>query len=370
VDYSFSEKQEMMRASARDFLARECPLRLVRQAETGDKGFPIALWKKLADLGWPGLLIPEEYGGSGGTLLDLVVILEETGRVLLPVPLITTVAGALGVLWGGSDDLRRMILPRIAGGQIVVTLAVEEPEAAGGVRFQVARDGGSLHIAGTKVFVPDALMAQYIVCTAETGGGPDEISMLLVEADVPGVTRRLLKTISGTRLYEVAFDNVRVPGNGLLGRFSEGKELADRVLRHAAVAECAWMVGAARRAFEMAVEYVKTREQYGRPIATFQTVQHQCADMAVDLRAAEYVTYQAGWKLSKYPDSAWEASVAKAWVNDACRRVVSHACYLHGALGYSEEYDVQLYLRSIAGAVPAFGDTSHHLEVVARELIG
>lgn len=369
MDYSFSEKQEMMRTSARNFLIRECPLKLVRQAEFSDGSFLVVLWKKLAGLGWPGLLIPEEYGGSGGALLDFVVILEEAGRVLLPVPLIPTVAGALGVLWGGSEGLKRKILPQIVSGQIIVTLPVVEPETVGGARFRVARDGDNFSITGVKVFVPDAPMAQYIVCMAETGSGPEDVTILVVETDVPGVTRRPLKTISGSRLYEVTFDDVRVPDNGLLGRFNGGRALAGRVLRHAAVAECAWMVGAARRAFEMAVEYVKTRSQYGRPLATFQTVQHQCADMYVDLRAAEYLTHQAGWKLGKDPDAAWEVSVAKAWVNNACRRIVSRACYLHGALGYSEEYDVQLYLRYVAGAVPAFGDTSYHLEAVARELI-
>ncbi len=361
----------MIRASARDFLARECPLKMVRQVETGRDSLPASLWKKLANLGWPGLLIPEEYGGSGGTLLDMVVVLEEAGRVLLPGPLIQTVVGGVAILWGGSEDLKRRLLPQIAGGESIVTLAVVETEAGGGAYFRVVRDGNDFRVTGSKIFVPDAAAAQYIVCTFKTGDGADDVNLLLIETGTPGMTLKPLKAISGARLYEVAFNDVRVPAESMLGKREDSRGSGvGRVLRYAVVAQCAWMVGAAGRVFEMAVEYVKTRLQYGRPIAAFQSVQHQCADMAVDLWAAEYVTHYAGWKLGKYPDSSWEVSVARAWVNDACLRVASRACYLHGALGYSEEYDAQLYLRRIAGVASAFSGTRHHLEMVARGLLG
>lgn len=372
VDYSFSEKQEMMRAAARELFYRECPPGLVRKVEAGEVRFPISLWKKLADLGWLGLMIPEEYGGSGATLLDLLVILEEAGRVLLPVPLIPNTAGALAVVLGGSRELKGKILPQLVCGEVIITVALTGPRVAAEADVVALWDTNSCccRVRGTKVFVPDAMAARYIVFTAQSCAGSDGVSLLVVDLNATGVTCSPLKAISGAKLYQVTFDDVYVPAGNALGGVDGGVPLAEKITRFGAVAECAWMLGAARRIFEMAVEYVKVRKQYGRPIAAFQSVQHQCADMAVDLRAAEYLTHQAGWKLDKYPESVMEVSVAKAWVNEACRRVAAKACYLHGAVGYSEEHDVQLYLRRIIGAVSSFGDTSSHLRVVAQELLG
>jgi alkylation response protein AidB-like acyl-CoA dehydrogenase len=368
VDFGLKEEQEMLKTTARDFLEKECPISLVRDMEEDEKGYSPELWRKMAELGWLGLVFPEEYGGGGGDFLDLTVLLEEMGRSLVPGPFVPTVVlCGLPILAAGTEEQKHDFLPRIAGGEAILTMALTEPSAcysAQGIEARALPDNSDYIINGTKLFVPDAHIARHLLCVVRTGDG---ITLLLTDAGSPGIRCTLLKTLASDRQCEVIFDKVRVSQKNTLGKRGEGWGLVEETLRQAAVAECALMLGGARRVLEMTVDYVKERVQYDRPIGSFQVIQHKCADMAIDVEAARYITYQAAWKLSQGLPCAREVSMAKAWVGEAANRTCLQACHLHGAIGYTQDHDVQLYLRRIKAAGLTFGDTIFHHEIVAQQ---
>ena len=369
MDFSLNEEQEMLKTTARDFLERECPISLVREMEEDEAGYSLELWHKMAELGWLGLVFPEEYGGSGGDFLDLTVLLEEMGRSLVPSPFVPTVVlCGLPILAAGTKEQKHNFLPQIAKGEPILTMALTEPSAcysAQGIETKASPENSDYIISGTKLFVPDAHIAQYLLCVVRTEDG---ITLLLADAGSPGIRCTPLKTLASDRQFEVIFDKVRVPQKNTLGNRGEGWELVEETLRQAAVAECALMLGGTRRVLEMTVDYVKERVQYGRPIGSFQVIQHKCADMAIDVEGARYITYQAAWKLSQGLPCVQEVSMAKAWVSEAANRTCLWACHLHGAIGYTQEHDVQLYLRRIKAAGLTFGDTIFHHEIVAQHL--
>jgi alkylation response protein AidB-like acyl-CoA dehydrogenase len=369
VDFSLSEEQEMLRSTSRSFLERECPVSLVREVEEDERGYSPELWHKMAELGWLGLVFSEEYGGSGGSFLDLTILLEEMGRSLAPVPFVATVVlCGLPILAAGTKEQKSQFLPKIVSGEAILTLALAEPSAGyttEGVEATAVPDNGGYIVSGTKLFVPYAHVARYLLSVVRTGDG---VTLLLTEAASPGINCTLLKTLASDGQCEVIFDRVRVPQQNTLGKPGEGWEVVNVALRQAAVAECALMLGGAQRALEMTVDYVRDRVQYGQPIGGFQVVQHRCADMAIDLEGTRYITYQAAWCLSKGLDCAQEVAMAKAWVGEACSRTCAQACHLHGATGYTQEHDAQLYLRRIKAAEFVFGDAAFHYEIVAQQL--
>jgi len=369
MDFGLSEEQEMLKTTARDFLEKECPISLVRDMEEDEKGYSPELWRKMAELGWLGLVFPEEYGGGGGNFLDLTVLLEEMGRSLVPGPFVPTVVlCGFPILAAGTEEQKHDFLPRIAEGEAILTMALTEPSAcysARGIEAGASPDKSDYIISGTKLFVSDAHIARHLLCVVRTGDG---ITLLLTDAGSPGIRCSLLKTLASDRQCEVIFDKVRVPQKNILGKRDEGWGLVEETLRQAAVAECALMLGGARRVLEMTVDYVKERVQYDRPIGSFQVIQHKCADMAIDVEGARYITYQAAWKLSQGLPCAREVSMAKAWVGEAANRTCLQACHLHGAIGYTQDHDVQLYLRRVKAAGLTFGDTMFHHEIVAQHL--
>ena len=369
VDFGLNEEQEMLKKTARSFLEKECPVSLVRDMEEDEKGYSPELWRKMAELGWLGLVFPEQYGGGGGNFLDLTVLLEEMGRSLVPGPFVPTVVlGGLPILAAGTEEQKQDFLPGIVRGEAILTMALTEPSASyssQGIEVGAIADNGDYIINGTKLFVPDAHIARHLLSVVRTGDG---ITLLLADARSPGIRCTLLKTLASDRQCEVIFDKVRVPQQNALGRRGDGWGLVEATLRQAAVAECALMLGGAQRALEMTVDYVKERVQYDRPIGSFQVIQHQCVDMAIDVEGARYITYQAAWRLSQGLPCAREVSMAKAWVGEAANRTCLQACHLHGAIGYTRDHDVQLYLRRVKAAGLTFGDTMFHHEIVAQHL--
>ena len=369
MDFGLSEEQEMLKTMARDFLETECPVKLVREMENDEKGYSPELWRKMAQVGWLGLPFPEEYGGSDGSFLDLAVLLEEMGRAMLPGPFIPTVVSCgLPILAAGTDEQKHDFLPKIASGEIILTMALTEPNAdyaATGIETKAVPTNGDFAVSGTKLLVPYAHIAQYLMTAVRTGEG---ITLLLADTSSPGISCNLLTTVASDKQYEVIFDQVNVPQQNVLGRQNEGQEVLEQTLRWTAVAECALMLGGAQRASEMAIDYAKERVQYGSPIGHFQVIQHKCADMATDVEGARHLTYQAAWKLSQGLPCAMEVSMAKAWVGAACSRVCAQACHLYGAMGYTEDHDTQLYLRRVKAAELTFGDVTFHQEIVAQQL--
>ncbi|MDP6493862.1 MAG: acyl-CoA dehydrogenase family protein [Dehalococcoidia bacterium] len=372
MDFSLSEEQKMLQTMARDFLEKECPRSLVREMETDPTGHSTELWRKMAGLGWQGLIIPESYGGQGFSFLDLAVLLEETGRACLPGPLFPTVVlGAMTLMDAASEDQKRMLLPSVASGETILTLALTEPSAtwkAEGVTTRAIREGDSYVINGTKLFILDAHVADRIICVARTGEGakPEEgITLFLVDSKNPGLSHTLLKTIAADKQFEVVFKDVKVPSENVLGRVGEGWPIILRTLEHAAVAKCAEMVGGAQQVLEMTVEYAKERVQFGRPIGSFQAIQHHCANMATDVDGSRFITYQAAWMLSDGLPCTKEVAMAKAWVSDAYRRVATLGHQVHGGIGFTMDHDMQLYFRRAKSAASAFGNSDFHLNRVA-----
>jgi len=375
MDLGLSEPQEMLRKMARDFLATECPKSLVRQMEEDEKGYPVQLWQNMAELGWMGLPFSEEYGGGGGSFLDLAILLEEMGRACLPGPFFSTVVlGGLIVADVGSEEQKRELLPRIAEGKMIMTLALTEPSGgyeAADIAVRAAAEKDQYVISGTKLFVPDAHVADWIICVARTGRGnqPQQgITLFLVNRESQGVTCELLSSLAKDKQCQVVFDRVTVPVKDMLGKAGQGWSEVSKAVQQAAAAKSIEMVGGAQQVLEMTVDYAKERVQFDHPIGSFQAVQHHCANMAIYVDSARYLAYQAAWKLSEGLPCDMEVAAAKAWASDAYKRVCSLGHQVHGAIGFTLDHDMQLYSRRAKVAEVVFGDADFHREAIARML--
>ena len=373
MDLGLSEVQQMLKSSAQEFLSQECPLTLVRAMEDDTSGENDQLWRQIAGLGWTGVAFPESYGGTGGDFMDLAVLLEEMGRALCPSPFFSTVVlGGMTVLDAGSDAQKQDIVTRICDGQMLMTLALTEQTAsyeAWGVEAVATRQGDNYVLEGTKLVVPDAHVADLILVAARTSGNADPekgISLFLVPSGTSGLSVTQLSTIASDRQCEVVLNQVSVPASSLLGEVDQGWPILQRALERATAGKCIEMLGGAAAVVDMTVEYVKGRTQFGRPIGSFQAVQHHCANMATDVEGSRVVAYQAAWKVSEGVPAQREVSVAKAWVSLAYQRVCSTAHQTHGAIGFTKEHDLQLYTRRAKIQELNYGDVNFHKDVALQ----
>jgi alkylation response protein AidB-like acyl-CoA dehydrogenase len=378
MDFGFSQEQELLRATARKFLENECTSTFVRARMAEPAGITDEFWTKLAEQGWLGLVYPEEYGGSGLGFVDLTVLLEEMGRVVMPGPFFATVLlGGLTILEAGSPAQKKEWLPRITAGTARATLAWTEPSArwdAAGVATTAQAGSGGFALNGTKLFVPDAHLADALVVVARTraGGTAEEgIGLFLVPRDTRGLGVTLLPTMDQTRkLCEVKLADVRVPAEARLGAGDGGWTALTRVVERATVALCAEMCGGAQRVLDMTTDYAKIRIAFGKPIGAYQGVKHKAADMLVDVENAKSLTYYAAWAVDQGgPEAALAASMAKAYVSDAFRKVAGAGIQLHGGIGFTWEHDLHLYFKRAKASEFTFGDAVYHRERVAQ-LIG
>ena len=376
MDLGLSEEQDLLKNFARDFLEKECPETHVREMEEDEKGYSPELWKKMAEQGWHGLIIPEEHGGSGMGYIDLVILIEEFGRALVPGPFIpTAVGGAIALLEGGSDEQKKQYLPKIASGEQIWTLAFTEPTArfdAEGVELEAKAEGDDFVLNGTKLFIRDVDTSDFMMVVARTNKGKnpeDGITLLIVDSKSKGISTTELKTIASDKQFEVKFENVKVPKANVVGKIDEGWSIMRNIARRATVIECAYLVGLAQKDFEISVQYAKDRIQFGRPIGSFQAIQHKAADMVTDVDGARFITYKAAWSVAEDTDDAdMDVHMAKAWCSEATRRVVAHGQQIHGGVGFTKEYIIQLYFRRQKASELAWGDTDYHRELVAEEL--
>ncbi len=369
MNLALSEEQEMLRTMARDFLADKLPKTTVKEMEESEQGYSPELWKEMAQLGWMGLAFPEKYGGSGMSFLDLAILLEEMGRACLPGPYFSSVVlSGFAILDIGTDAQKDKYLPGISSGETIVTLALTEPSASyeeSGIETKAAAEGNSYVISGTKLFVPDANVADYLLVAARMGKG---ITLFIVDGKGPGISTTVLKTIANDKLCEVVFDKVKVPKDNILGKLDEGWPEIEKIIQRAAVGKCCEMTGCIQQALEMTVQYAKDRKQYGHPIGSFQVIQHYCADMATDVDGTRLSAYQAAWMLSEGLPCTKEVAIAKAWAGEACQRVMALAHQIHGAIGVTIDHDLQYYTRRAKAAEVSFGDAAFHRAVVAREM--
>ncbi|MFI5281531.1 MAG: acyl-CoA dehydrogenase family protein [Candidatus Dormibacterales bacterium] len=374
MDFAFSEEQEMLRQSVRDFLAKECSSKVVRRLMESSDAYDAALWKKMADLGWTALGIPESYGGVGG-FLDLIVVFEEAGRVLLPGPFFATMGLAVPTLLeAGSEAQKKEVLSAVAAGSARATLAFTEPSGrwdANGIALTAKPIGGGWTLSGVKLFVADADNADYIVVAARTRGeGEDGVSLFLVKGRPKGMTVSQLKTLDMTRRWsEIRFDAVELGSEALMGQPDKAWAPLKRALEWGTAALCAEMMGGAQRVLETSTEYAKTRQQFGKPIGIYQAVSHKLADMLVQTESGRSATYYAAWTVeADAPDRSVASSMAKAYVSDAYRKVAGDGIQVHGGIGFTWEHDMHLYFKRAKASEVTLGDATYHRELVAQSL--
>jgi alkylation response protein AidB-like acyl-CoA dehydrogenase len=372
MEFGFTQEQEMIRGQAAEFLKNEWPTVAVRELMKSEHGHSDDLWRKMVSMGWMGLIFPEEYGGEGLSFVEQTVVLEEMGRALVPGTYFSTVLLAgLTLLEAASQEQKKKWITPIAEGKLKATLALTERDAAFGpdsITVKAERADGGYVINGTKLFVPDAQAAELLLCVARTGDG---ISLFAVDRKSEGLGITPLKTLDQTRrLYEVSFEQVRVSAGSLVGDAGRAWPPVERALNKAVIGLSAEMVGGAARVLDMSVEYAKSRIQFGRPIASFQSIQHRCADMLLVTESARSAVYASACAASEDPASvALLASIAKAYTSEAYTRVAGEAIQIHGGMGFTWEHDAHLYFKRARADEVSFGDASYHRERVAR-LIG
>ena len=376
MNYDLTKEQKLVKDSAREFLSKELDREFVREMMKDEKGYTEELWRKMAALGWMGLLIPEPYGDSGMSFIDMALVLYEMGYACFSGPFFSTaVLGVTTLLEAGNDDQKNEILGEVANGDRLLTLAWTEESATyapRGILLSANRQNGDYILSGTKLFVPDAHVADSIVCVARTGEEleyeGEGVSLFILDRKSRGIKTHVLNTFPGDKLCEVSFENVKVPEKNLLGELNQGWFVLKRVLEKASVAKCAEMIGGSRKVLEMVVDHAKKRMQFGFPIGSFQAVQHHCANMVTYVDTSTFMTYQACWRISEGLDFEKEASMCKAWVSDSCRKVVALGHQVMGGIGFMEEVDLNLYFNRAKSQELAFGDGDFHREMVAQHL--
>ncbi len=374
MDLALTEAQQMLKRLASDLLEREFPPALARELEQDERGHSPEVWRKMVETGLVNAGFPEEYGGAGGGLTELGVIFDEMGRGLYTGPYFATVAlGGLALLYAGTDDQRRGLIPAVAQGQALLSLALLEESgmyAPDAIWLEARARGDHFVLTGAKLFVEYANVADFILCAARTGPGAEDISLFLVPATNPGVSIAPLDTIAGDKQSEVVFDDAIVPAPNVIGEVGGAWPHLRRALDAATALTCVQMAGMAERVLERTVEYVKMRVQFGRPIGSLQAVQHHCADMAINCDGATLAAQEAVSRLDQGLPARREIAIAKAFCSRACQFVTLTAHQLHGGVGFMQEFDLQMYTRQMQGMALRLGTADDHLEVVANELLG
>lgn len=371
MDFGFSEDQELLRSVVRDYLRAKTPPSYARTMTEDPLGITDDVWREMAGLGWLGLAVPEEYGGSGLGFLDLAILMEEAGEVVLPGPLMSTAALATpAILAHATVAQKERYLPEIATGKLRGTMAFAETPGrwAGDAVFATAESkGGRYVLRGTKLFVPDARSADFFLVVAKLAEG---CGIFVVPRDAGALVVTPMHVIDGTRKLDVVeLGGVEVEADALLGAEVVSEAALERLVDVARVLLAAEMCGAADAALAMSVEYVKIREQFDRKIATFQAIQHKLADMKVLLENARSLVYYAAWALdTRSADERLAAAMTKAYASEACVKVVAEAIQVHGGIGFTWEHDLQLYFKRVKSAELTYGDATANRRTVAELL--
>ena len=374
MDFGLSTDQELLATSARDFLAVESSPEIVRRLSGDPLGLSPELNRKIVAQGWPGILIPESYGGLGLGLLDAAVLLTELGRALTPAPILSSAILATSlIVSAGTSAQKKRWLPKLTAGEILATVAwFEESDRLdpAGISLRPRRAREQLRLSGAKLFVLDAHVADLLLVAIRSGAGTGEsgISVLVVPRDTDGVTVTPLETVDRTRrVFEVTFDDVVVPREQILG--SEGKawrHLA-RLLDVASVAIAAECQGGAERALAMAVDYSRVREQFGRPIGSFQALKHIAAECVAEIEPARSLLWYAACAADSIPrDASVSASMAKSRLAEVYSRTANRAVQMHGGIGFTWEHDVHFWYKRARCNEAFFGSPAFHRERIAR----
>ena len=350
MDFAFAKEHEMIRNSVREFFSKSCPVDLVRELKDDDKGYDPRMWKKMVQLGYQGLVIPEEYGGLEGDFLELMIFMEEAGKKIVPSPFFSTVVQCgLPLLDFGSKSQKEAFLPGIAEKGDIWSLAHTEAtnsEMVAGIKLVAKEEGADYILNGTKLFVSYANSARYFLVSALTRpetGTEDIITLFVVDANSDGVTMAQMPTTAHDKRFEVTFTDVRVPAERILGGLNKGWTVLQKTMQSAAVLKAAEMSGGAAAALQLTVNYTKERKQFDKPIGSFQAIQHRLADLLTQTEALKYLVYKAAWMISEGSPSDFYISAAKAKANTVYHNVCHQGIVMHGAIGWTEEMDIGLY---------------------------
>ncbi|MFN8050901.1 MAG: acyl-CoA dehydrogenase family protein [Acidimicrobiales bacterium] len=369
MNFAFSEEQEELRKVVRDFLNAKSDEGTVRELMETDSGYDPAVWSQMGEqMGLQGLIIPEEFGGSGYSYVELIVVLEEMGRRLLCAPYFATVALAANTLLHSGDDAAKAAhLPGIASGETIATLAFTEANGKwdeSGITVAATGSGDSYTISGEKMYVLDGTIADLIIVAARTASG---VSLFAVAGDAAGLTRESLSTMDQTR-KQARLTFADTPAT-LIGTEGGGWDVLSRVLDLAAVALAAEQVGGAQECLEMAVQYAKDRVQFGRPIGSFQAIKHKCADMLLEVESAKSAAYYAGWCASELNDELPSvASLAKSYCSEAYFHTTAENIQIHGGIGFTWEHPAHLYFKRAKSSELFLGDPTYHRELLAQRI--
>jgi alkylation response protein AidB-like acyl-CoA dehydrogenase len=376
MDVLLNEEEELVRQGAREFFEGECPPDLAREMDQDDLGYPAELWKKMAENGWIGLALPEQYGGQGLPLNFMGLVFQEIGRVIAPVPLHSTLMAALAIASDGTEEQKNEILPKVSNGEIVLTWALLETSPRylnpADIHMEATEDGEGFALTGTKMFVENFTASDKCIVACRTGigsSGSDGISLFIVDTNSPGLSQNPLVTISRDKQSQVIFDKVKVSKTALVGELNNAWAAVELMVDKGTILLCAQLLGAARKHAEMAIEYSKNRYAFGRPIGSFQSIAHTCTDMIIWVDGGELLTFEALWRLDEGLPASVEVSQAKAFCNEHCMPLGRLANAVHGGMSFMEEYNPTLWFRRIEAMTLKLGSTGEHRARVAKALL-
>ena len=371
MDLDFTEEHEMLRDMVRGVCAEYSPLEVVRECENDERGYPKALWEQLVELGLVGILIPEEYGGQGQTLLEAAIVYEEFGRSLAPVPHFHSAvlcAGALAI--AGSEAQKKEWLPGIASGERILTPAWLEPRngfGPKGVQLRAEPDGDGFVLSGTKMHVNFARVADRLLVLARTGDGLEDVDLFIVDPNASGVTLSQRFNLGSETTFRVDFEGVRVSEADRIGGAGSGWKTWNTVMLDGVVLAAAQAAGGAKAALEITINFAKTREQFGKPLGAFQSISHYLADAATQIEGGSTLVYDAAWSRSIGKDTKLMAPLAKLFMCHAYRDVTAMCQQVWGGVGFTIEYDIQLYFRRAKQLQMSWWDDRYLGELVAVE---
>jgi alkylation response protein AidB-like acyl-CoA dehydrogenase len=371
MDLDFTSEQTMLRDSATKFFLNECNFEKVKHIEETEEGYSPELWQKVAELGWTGMYFPENYGGYGGSFMDLVIIQEEIGKAVFPSPFFSTIIQCgLLILEGGTEEQKTDLLGRISEGSLIMSLAQYEPEtdfSYESITMTAQPQGEDYVLNGIKLFAMDANIAEKLIVAARAGNAG--LSLFLVDAEAPGVKITKLPYVSAENACEVVFKEVKVSKADMLGTPGAGADLLEKMYAKAAVAKAAEMSGGCKAAIDMTAKYAREREQYGNPIGGYQAIQHFMANMLLASDTCNNYLYRVTCMIDEGDDFSRDASALKAIANEAYRFVTERAVKIFGAIATTREGDAALYYRRAHPFSMFCGTTAYHYEKVAQKLL-
>ncbi len=371
MNLTLTEDQELIQDTARKFLHSRMGSANIRSMSNDPKGFSQGLWDEITEQGWVGLMLPQAYGGSGSGFFETCLLAEQLGWHAVPSPFVPTVLGGLVISQFGTPAQKDEWLPSICQGRIVsyVPPASLGQWADSESSVIATRTGNQIRLDGSAFFVPFAHVASEILIAAKWSSHEDSKHVvLLLDQNAPGLVQTAVETVGSDRPHHLELTGVVVPETRILGAGDKGSDVLNALLTWGASATAVQMAGSAQRVLDLSVEYVRQRQQFGRPIGSFQAVQHHCANMAIDVLTARFLAYEAAWRLSAGLSADTEVSMAKAWTSDSYRRVMALAHQVHGAIGFTKDHDLHFFLRDALAASVQFGESDVHWDRIASLL--